>query len=163
MLLSLRKNGLTSLFKEVTGFSRKILCVSNVSARGGGGGGCFYAVPATWTGPQSQAKSLAKKENSLDLGPGSRDLPGSMLHFHHYHWRQNKISYCKLQSARQLLHKTAQRAQRSKNISRFRSRLKISIENEIFERATHRGPIFCGEIETSRLKISSEIENFDRD
>ena len=37
--------------------------------------------------------------------------------------------------------------------SRFRSRLKISIENEILERATHRGPIFCGEIETSRLKF----------
>ena len=47
--------------------------------------------------------------------------------------------------------------------SRFRSRLKISIENEIFERATHRGPIFCGEIETSRSKFSSEINNFDRD
>ena len=42
--------------------------------------------------------------------------------------------------------------------SRFRSRLKISIENDIFERATHRGPIFCGEIETSRLKFSSEIK-----
>ena len=47
--------------------------------------------------------------------------------------------------------------------SRFRSRLKISIENEIFERATHRGPIFCGEIEASRSKFSSEIKNFDRD
>ena len=47
--------------------------------------------------------------------------------------------------------------------SRFRAGLKISSEIEIFERATHRGPIFCGEIETSRLKISSEIENFDRD
>ena len=47
--------------------------------------------------------------------------------------------------------------------SRFRSRLKISIENEIFERATHRGPIFCGEVETSRLKFSSEIKNIDRD
>ena len=55
-----------------------------------------------------------------------------------------------------------QRAQRSKN-SIFRSGLKISSENEIFERATHRGPIFCGEIETSRLKFSSEIKNFDRD
>ena len=32
----------------------------------------------------------------------------------------------------------------------------------MFERATHRGPIFCGEIETSRLKLSSEIEFFDR-
>ena len=47
--------------------------------------------------------------------------------------------------------------------SRFRAGLKISSENEIFERATHRGPIFCGEIETSRLKFSSEIKNFDRD
>ena len=57
--------------------------------------------------------------------------------------------------------------------SRFRSRLKISIENEIFERATHRGPIFCGgngDIEIkifergqkcrSRLKISIEIKFF---
>ena len=43
----------------------------------------------------------------------------------------------------------------------FSQRLKISIENEIFERATHRGPIFCGEIETSRLKFSSEIKNFE--
>ena len=47
--------------------------------------------------------------------------------------------------------------------SRFRSGLKISCENEIFERATHCGPIFGGEIETSRLKFSSEIKNFDRD
>ena len=47
--------------------------------------------------------------------------------------------------------------------SRFRAGLKISSENEIFERATHRGPIFCGQIETSRLKFSSEIKNFDRD
>ena len=37
--------------------------------------------------------------------------------------------------------------------SRFRARLKISSENEIFERATHHGPTFCGEMETSRLKI----------
>ena len=58
--------------------------------------------------------------------------------------------------------------------SRFRSRLKISIENEIFERATHRGPIFCGgnrgiEIKNfelkdqkfrSRLKISIESKFF---
>ena len=61
------------------------------------------------------------------------------------------------------------RGPKDQNNSRFRSRLKISIENEIFERATHRGPIFCGEIEASRLKfsieikISIEIENFDRD
>ena len=48
--------------------------------------------------------------------------------------------------------------------SRFRAGLKISSENEIFERATHRSPIFCGEIETSRLKFSSlKIKNFDRD
>ena len=55
-----------------------------------------------------------------------------------------------------------QRAQRSKKFE-IRSRLKISIENEIFERATHRGPTFCGEIKTSRLTFSSEIKNFDRD
>ena len=55
------------------------------------------------------------------------------------------------------------RGPKDQNNSRFRSRLKISIENEIFERATHRGPIFCGEIETSRLKFLSEIKNFDRD
>ena len=47
--------------------------------------------------------------------------------------------------------------------SRFRARLKISSENENFERATHRGPIFCGEFETSRLKFASEIKKFDRD
>ena len=54
-------------------------------------------------------------------------------------------------------------APRIKKFSRFRSRLKISIENEIFERATHRGSIFSGEVETSRLKFSSAIKNFDRD
>ena len=54
-------------------------------------------------------------------------------------------------------------------LSRLRARLKISSENYIFERATHRGPIFCEEFETSRLKFSSEIEvsieieNFERD
>ena len=64
-----------------------------------------------------------------------------------------------------------QRAQRSK---KFKISIEIEnfdLENEIFERATHRGPIFCGEIETSRLKFSSaarskisiETENFDRD
>ena len=47
--------------------------------------------------------------------------------------------------------------------SRFRARLRISSENETFERATHRGPIFCGEIEMLRLNISSKINNFDRD
>ena len=52
--------------------------------------------------------------------------------------------------------------------SRFRSRLKISIENEIFERATHRGPNRDIEIKIferdqkfrSRLKISIEINFF---
>ena len=58
---------------------------------------------------------------------------------------------------------TKPRGPKDQKNSRFRSRLKISIENEIFERATHRGPIFRGEIETSRLKFSSEIKNFDRD
>ena len=38
-----------------------------------------------------------------------------------------------------------------KNIRDFGARLKIS--SEIFERTTHRGPIFCGEFETSRLKF----------
>ena len=47
--------------------------------------------------------------------------------------------------------------------SRFRARLKISSEIEIFECATHRSPIFCGEIDTLRLKFSIGIENFDRD
>ena len=48
--------------------------------------------------------------------------------------------------------------------SRFRSRLKISIEKWKF-RASHppRPYFFVGEIETSRLKFSSEIKNFDRD
>ena len=43
------------------------------------------------------------------------------------------------------------------------SEIENSSEIEIFEPATHRGPIFCGEIETSRLKFLSEIKNFDRD
>ena len=47
--------------------------------------------------------------------------------------------------------------------STFRARLNISSEKEIFERATHRGPIFGEEVETSRLKFSSDIKNFDRD
>ena len=51
-------------------------------------------------------------------------------------------------------------------------KFEISSEIVIFERATHRGPIFCGEIETvsrrdwnfrARSKFSIEIENFDRD
>ena len=53
--------------------------------------------------------------------------------------------------------------------SRFRSGLKISSENEIFERATHRGPIFVGKSRRrdrnfrARSKISIETKNFDRD
>ena len=58
---------------------------------------------------------------------------------------------------------TKPRGPKDQKNSRFRAGLKISSENEIFERATHHGPIFCGEIETSRLKFSSEIKNFDRD
>ena len=50
-----------------------------------------------------------------------------------------------------------------KKIRDFERDWKFSSENEIFERATHSGPIFCGEFETSRLKFSSEIKNFDRD
>ena len=58
--------------------------------------------------------------------------------------------------------------QRSKN-SRFRARLKISSEIEIFEQATHRGPIFVGKSRRrdwtfrARLNISIEIENFEWD
>ena len=54
------------------------------------------------------------------------------------------------------------RGPKDQKISRFRARLKTSSENDIFERATHRGPIFCREFETSRLKFSSEIEIFER-
>ena len=57
-----------------------------------------------------------------------------------------------------------------KKYSRFRSRLKISIENEIFERATHRGPYVLWGNRDIEIKIferdqtfSIEIENFDRD
>ena len=46
-----------------------------------------------------------------------------------------------------------------KKIRDFRARLK-TFEREWDVRATHRGPIFCGEIETSRMNISSEIEIF---
>ena len=42
-------------------------------------------------------------------------------------------------------------------------KIEISSEIEIFERTSHRGPIFCGEIETSRLQFSSEIKSFDGD
>ena len=41
--------------------------------------------------------------------------------------------------------------------------LKISSEIEIFKRATHQSPIFCGECWRSGLKFSSEIEHFKRD
>ena len=55
------------------------------------------------------------------------------------------------------------RGPKDQNNSRFRSRLKISSENEIF-RASHPPRLyFCGEIETSRLKFSSGIKNIDRD
>ena len=57
----------------------------------------------------------------------------------------------------------AQRARRSKKKLRFRARVNMSSENEIFERATHATLFFCGEIETSRSKFASEIQNFDRD
>ena len=76
-------------------------------------------------------------------------------------------------SARLIAAKPAPRGPKDQNNSRFRSRLKISIENEIFERANHRSPIFCGgnrDIEIkiferdqkfrSRLKISIEIKFF---
>ena len=53
---------------------------------------------------------------------------------------------------------------KSKKIFEISSEIEeFSSENEIFERATHRSPILCGEVETSRLTFSSEIKNFDRD
>ena len=49
------------------------------------------------------------------------------------------------------------RGPKDQKISRFRVRLKISSENEIFERATHRGPFFLwGDRDV-------EIEIFERD
>ena len=47
--------------------------------------------------------------------------------------------------------------------SRFRARLKISSENETSSEPPTAALFFCGEFETSRLKFSSEIKNFDRD
>ena len=44
--------------------------------------------------------------------------------------------------------------------SRFRSRLKSSIENEIFERATHRGPIFYGGNRDIEIKIFERDQKF---
>ena len=43
------------------------------------------------------------------------------------------------------------------------SGLKPPFESPHLDFPDHRGPIFCGEIEMSRLKLSSEIKNFDRD
>ena len=53
--------------------------------------------------------------------------------------------------------KSEPRGPKDQKNSRFRSRLKISSESEIFERATHRGPIFCGG------NRDVEIEIFERD
>ena len=53
----------------------------------------------------------------------------------------------------------SQRAQRSKN-SRFRSGLKISSENEIFERATHRGPICGGGNRDVKIEIFERDQKF---
>ena len=64
------------------------------------------------------------------------------------------VNYC---------HSPNPRGPKDQKNSRFRARLEISSENEIFERATHRGPTFCGEFETSGLKFSIEIKNFDQD
>ena len=41
--------------------------------------------------------------------------------------------------------------------------LKFSSELEIFKRATHQTPIFCGEFWRSGLKLSSDLEIFKRD
>ena len=51
------------------------------------------------------------------------------------------------------------RAQRLKNFKI----LKFSSQIEIFKRAAHQTPIFCGEFSRSGLKFSSEIEIFKRD
>ena len=51
---------------------------------------------------------------------------------------------------------------RAQRLKKFKI-LKFSSEIENFKRATHQGPIFCGKLWRSRLKISIEIENFKRD
>ena len=51
---------------------------------------------------------------------------------------------------------------RAQRLKKFKI-LKFSSELEIFKRATHQTPIFCGEFWRSGLKISSEIEIFKRD
>ena len=50
------------------------------------------------------------------------------------------------------------RTLRAQILKIFQSGLKISSQIEIFKRATHQPPIFCGEFWRSRLKFSSEIE-----
>ena len=45
------------------------------------------------------------------------------------------------------------------NLEKFKI-LKFSGELEIFKRATHQSPIFCGEFWRSGLKISSDLEFF---
>ena len=59
----------------------------------------------------------------------------------------------------------SQRAQISENNRDFERGWRFRARLTVFDRATHRGPIFvCGEIETSRLTCSSlKIKNFDRD
>ena len=49
------------------------------------------------------------------------------------------------------------------NLERNQARLKFSSELEIFKRATHQTPIFCGEFWRLGLKISSDLEIFKRD
>ena len=51
---------------------------------------------------------------------------------------------------------------RAQRLKKFKI-LKFSSEIENFKRATHQTPIFCGEFRRSRLKISIEIEIFKRD
>ena len=53
-------------------------------------------------------------------------------------WAKSRENY------RRIASDSYPRGPKDQKNSRFRSRLKISIENEIFERATHRVPIFWG-------------------
>ena len=49
------------------------------------------------------------------------------------------------------------------NLEKIQASLNFSSELEIFKRATHQTPIFCGEFWRSGLKISSDLEIFKRD
>ena len=56
---------------------------------------------------------------------------------------RNCLGRAEIHKGRSIPH-TLPRGPKDQKISRFRARLKFSSENVIFERATHRGPIFVG-------------------